>query len=368
MDNESVYLTLAATAAAIVLNLVLTPILIHLAHRYHWYDEIDHRKIHSGKIPRIGGVGISVSFFVVTAVFVAARGFFPGHLPILSFTRYLPFAAAFLMINLLGLVDDFSNLRARVKILFQAVAAAVVTVVGHPFSGIYIPFAGYTLPFGILSYPLTFLWIIGLCNAVNLLDGLDGLAGGTSAIAALSMGAVFVIQHNYTAALLAFVLGGAIIGFLFFNMPPARLFMGDSGALFIGFVLASLPIMEPAAGGRGTPFLLAATILLIPILDTVAAILRRIRRHTPIHVPDREHIHHKLLDLGVSSRGILAIIYTINLVLGTSIILWALKADDIYFLWVLFAWVVAIGFFLVLDRLNRRRRINEQKEAELGKG
>ncbi len=355
MDSESVYLILAAAAAAVVLNLIFTPILIHLSHRYHWYDEIDHRKIHSGKIPRIGGVGIFVSFFIVTIVFVAVRGWFAGHLPLMHFTSYLPFAAAFLVINMLGLVDDFSNLRARVKIIFQALAALIVTVAGHPFAGIYIPFVDSFLSFGVLSYPLTFLWIIGLCNAVNLIDGLDGLAGGTSAIAALSMGAVFAIQHNYTSALLAFVLGAAIVGFLFFNMPPARLFMGDSGALFIGFVLASLPVMEPSAGRAGTPIILAVTILLIPILDTIAAILRRIRRHTPIHVPDRQHIHHKLLDLGVSSAGILAIIYSISVVLGASTILWMINAQDIYFLWVIFAWVIAVAFFLVLDRLNRRR-------------
>jgi UDP-GlcNAc:undecaprenyl-phosphate GlcNAc-1-phosphate transferase len=361
MDNESVYLILVASAAAIVLNLIFTPILIRLSHRHHWYDEIDHRKIHSGKIPRIGGVGISLSFFLVTIVFITVRSLFLGHLPIMTFGHYVPFAVAFLLINLLGLVDDFSNLRARVKIFFQAAAALVVTIAGHPFQGIYIPFAHYFFSFGVLSYPLTFLWIVGLCNAVNLLDGLDGLAGGTSAIAALSMGAVFAIQQNYTAALFAFVLGAAIIGFLVFNMPPARLFMGDSGALFIGFVLASLPVMEPATARAGTPFILAITILLIPILDTIAAILRRIRRHMPIHVPDRHHIHHQLLDLGVSSPGILAIIYSIGIVLGASTVLWALNAADVYFLWIVLAWVIAIAFFLVLDRLNRKRIAGEQK-------
>lgn len=362
MDSQSVYLILVAAVAALVLNVLFTPVLIHLSHRYRWYDEVDHRKIHSGEIPRIGGAGIFLAFIVVTVVFVAAPGLFAGHQPLFSLAHYLPFAAAFVIINLLGLVDDFSNLRARVKIIFQAVAAIIVTVAGHPFSGVYIPFAHAYVSFGPFSYVLTFFWILGLCNAVNLIDGLDGLAGGTSAIASLSMGFVFAIQHNYTPALLAFVLGGAIVGFLFFNMPPARLFMGDSGALFIGFVLASLPIMEPAPGRVGTPFLLALTILLIPVLDTVAAILRRLRRRSPIHMPDREHIHHKLLDLGVSTGGILAILYSITAVLGASTILWVLNSADVYFLWVIFAWVVAVAFFLVLDRLNRRRRALENQE------
>ncbi len=361
MDNHSVYLILAAAVAAIVLNLIFTPILLHLSHRFRWYDQVDHRKIHSGKIPRIGGAGIFLSFFAVALIVIAVKGVFGGRLPIMSVVHYAPFAVAFLIINALGLVDDFSNLRPRIKILFQAAAAIIVTVAGHPFDGLYVPFAQVMLPFGVFSYVITFFWIIGLCNAVNLIDGLDGLAGGTSAIAALSMGVVFTIQHTYTPALLAFILGGAIVGFLFFNMPPARLFMGDSGALFIGFVLATLPVMEPAGGRAGTPFLLAVTILLIPILDTVAAILRRIRRRSPIHLPDREHIHHKLLDLGVSSSGILAIIYSITAVLGVSTVLWTMNAADVYFLWVLFAWVIAVGFFLVLDRLNRRRVTEREK-------
>ena len=191
---------------------------------------------------------------------------------------------------------------------------------------------------------------------MNLLDGLDGLAGGASAIAALSFGVVFAIEQSYSAALFSFILGGALIAFLFFNLPPARLFMGDSGALFIGVALASMPLIEAPRSPLGVPLLFSLTILLIPILDTIAAILRRIRDHSPIHLPDRGHIHHKLLDLGVSNAGILLIIYAICAFLGLSTVFWVVNPADGKFLWVLLAWIVAVAFFLVLDVLNRRRR------------
>jgi len=356
MNIETAVIALIAIAASLLLNLIFTPVLLGLSHRYGWYDEVNHRKIHTGNIPRIGGVGIFLSFLVVSVVFVLLRPFLPARLGIQSIAHYIPFLVAFLAVNLLGLIDDFSNLRARVKIIIQAAAAIVVTVFGVPFAGLYIPGAGFAVPFGPLSYLITFLWVVGICNAVNLIDGLDGLAGGITSIAALSMGVVFSIQGGYVSAFFAFALAGGIIAFLFFNMPPARLFMGDSGALFIGFALASLPLIQPIDSAPGMPIVLSVTILLVPLLDTAAAILRRLRRHTPISEPDREHIHHKLLDLGVSNRGILAIIYTIGILLGLSSIVWGIFPADGEFVWVLLAWVIAVAFFLVLDRLNRRRK------------
>ena len=356
MNIETVVVALIAIAASLLLNLLFTPLLLGLSHRYGWYDEVNHRKIHTGNIPRIGGVGIFLSFLVVSLALVLLRPVLPAQLGIRSIVHYLPFLLAFLAVNLLGLIDDFTNLRARVKIIVQAAAALVVTVFGVPFTGLYIPGAGFAVPFGVVSYLITFLWVVGICNAVNLIDGLDGLAGGVTAIAALSMGVVSSIQGAFVSALFAFALAGGIMAFLLFNLPPARLFMGDSGALFIGFALASLPLIQPIDSAAGMPILLSLTILLVPLLDTVAAILRRLRRHTPISEPDREHIHHKLLDLGVSNRGILAIIYTIGILLGLSSIVWGMNPVDTEFVWVFLAWIVAIAFFLVLDRLNRRRK------------
>ncbi len=356
MDMTGVLLMLVASVAALVLNLIFTPLLLYVSHKYDWYDRIDHRKIHSGKIPRIGGVGIFMAYLVVSVVFSALHNRLPAAFRMLPLTRYIPFLAGFLIINLLGLVDDFTNLRARVKILFQGVAALIITIFGHSFAGLYLPYLNVVIPFGVVSYLVTFLWLLGMCNAVNLLDGLDGLAGGASAIAALSFGVVFAIEQSYSAALFSFILGGALIAFLFFNLPPARLFMGDSGALFIGVALASMPLIEAPRSPLGVPLLFSLTILLIPILDTIAAILRRIRDHSPIHLPDRGHIHHKLLDLGVSNAGILLIIYAICAFLGLSTVFWVVNPADGKFLWVLLAWIVAVAFFLVLDVLNRRRR------------
>lgn len=356
MDMTGVLLMVVAFVSALVLNLVFTPVLLFVSHKFDWYDRIDHRKIHSGKIPRIGGVGIFLAYLVVSLLFSALHNRLPAQAATIPVTRYIPFLVAFLIINLTGLVDDFTNLRARVKLLFQGIAALIVTIFGHSFAGIYVPYFNIAIPFGIASYLVTFLWLLGMCNAVNLLDGLDGLAGGASAIAALSLGIVLAVEQSYSAALFAFVLGGALIAFLFFNLPPARLFMGDSGALFVGLALATMPLIETPRSPLGVPLLFSLTILLIPILDTVAAILRRIRDHSPIHLPDRGHIHHKLLDLGVSNSGILVIIYVICAFLGLSTVFWVANHQDGRFVWVLLAWIVAVAFFLLLDVLNRRRR------------
>lgn len=363
MTTGNIVPVLIGAGAALLLNLLFTPLLLFLSHKYEWYDEVNHRKIHTGRIPRIGGVGIFLSFLIVAIVFIVFPGLLPQGVALASFFRFLPFLVAFLLIHLLGLVDDFSDLRPRIKIIFQAVAALIVTVAGTGFSNLYIPFADITVSLGPFSYVIAFVWVLGMCNAVNLIDGLDGLAGGTTAIAALFMGCAFLILHNYTSALLAFVLAGGIAGFLFFNLPPARLFMGDSGALFIGFVLATLPLMEPAQSGAGTPLVFSITILLLPILDTFAAIIRRIRRRTPIHLPDREHIHHKLLDLGVSNWGILGISYLITAILGTTALIWVMNPAGVTFLWVLGSWVIAVVFFFLLDALNRRRKQTSSQES-----
>lgn len=356
MNIDIFVAALIAAGASLLLNLIFTPLLIALSHRFGWYDEVNHRKIHTGKIPRIGGVGIFLSFLVVAILLVVLAPLLPAQFELGSFARYIPFFLAFLIIHLLGLYDDFSSLRARVKIIIQSLAALLVVVFGSPFAGLYLPGTGYELPFGLFSYLVALFWLIGMCNAVNLLDGLDGLAGGVTAIAALSLGTVFAIQGSVVSALFAFALAGGVLAFLVFNMPPARLFMGDSGALFIGFALAALPMIQPIRGAVGTPIILAVTILLLPLLDTIAAIIRRIKRHSPILEPDREHIHHKLLDLGVSNGGILAIIYPIAALLGATAIVWVLFPVDGAFLWILAAWVVAVGFFLLLDTLNRRRK------------
>ncbi len=355
MHNGNLLLLLIVAGCALALNLVFTPLLVALSHKYGWYDEINHRKIHTGQIPRIGGVGIFLSFLIVSLVLVLAPGLLPPRVLLVHFLRYAPFVLAFAIVHLLGLIDDFTDLRPRIKILFQGAAALIVTLAGHGFSSLYVPFVGTVVNLGPFSYVVTFVWLLGMCNAVNLIDGLDGLAGGTAAIAAIFLGMTFWVQHNYTTALFSLALAGGLAGFLVFNMPPARLFMGDSGALFVGFALASLPLLEPSRIAPGMPILISVTVLLVPILDTIAAILRRLRRRRPIGQPDREHIHHKLLDLGMTNAGILAVIYAIGAILGVSALLWILHPVDGMFRWVLIAWIVAIGFFLVLDQLNRRR-------------
>jgi UDP-GlcNAc:undecaprenyl-phosphate GlcNAc-1-phosphate transferase len=210
----------------------------------------------------------------------------------------------------------------------------------------------------VLRYPLTFLWIVGMTNAINFIDGVDGLAGGISLLGALSFGVIFGLRGMRGAPpLLCACLVSALLGFLVFNapFPRAKIFMGDGGAYFLGFTLALLPLMGTGGGGVRLPIPYAVAVLLIPILDTTAAVWRRVRDRRRIDSPDRLHTHHKLMDLGLSARRIDGVLYSLQL--GLSVLVYfAVKASGYGSLIILFlAYVVGIGFFTVLHFLSRRK-------------
>jgi UDP-GlcNAc:undecaprenyl-phosphate GlcNAc-1-phosphate transferase len=304
------YIALAAAVVlALLLSAVLTPLVIRVSHRRQWYDIPNERKVHTDPIPRLGGVAIFIAAMVAAiAVPFCIPLLLPGVAAPSYSLRYLLVFEAFAIIFAAGLVDDFYNLRAILKFLLQLLAAALVTFGGFLIAEIRIPGLG-TLALGVFAYPVTVLWIVAISNAINLVDGVDGLAGGIGGIAALSMAAMFMIQGRPIPALIAVSLLGAISGFLFSNFPPAKIFMGDSGALFIGFTLAVIPLLGAARPTTIGDLFAPATVLLIPILDTTTAIVRRLREHRAIYSPDRQHIHHKLLALGLKERSILLIVY-----------------------------------------------------------
>lgn len=348
------FLILTSAGAAFLFDLVCIPALLHLSHRFKWYDSINHRKIHTGNIPRIGGVGIFISFFAGSAVYLFMRGIFNGPTIFQGWHHYLAAGVALVLIHGVGLLDDFANLRPRYKLYIQILAAVIVISTGSIFRTISFAFFDFELHLGIFGYPLTLIWIVGMSNAVNLLDGLDGLAGGVSGIAALFFGILFLASGNYTAAVLAFALFGSLLGYLVFNLPPARIFMGDSGSLFLGLFLAIIPVCGSGGSTRVLPLLPTITILLIPIFDTFAAIVRRVRRRQPIHHADREHIHHKLLTLGLSNWQILGIVYVIGILLGGSVYLKTVFAPEKAFFFMAGAWVIMLTVFILISRLNRK--------------
>jgi UDP-GlcNAc:undecaprenyl-phosphate GlcNAc-1-phosphate transferase len=375
-----------SAVAAFLCNLLVTPLLLKLSHTHHWYDEVNHRKIHSGDIPRIGGVGITISFFFgVFVFFLLSRLFVPeifGRMAgiIRRGADYWPILTGIFLVQLMGLVDDFINIRPWQKLLVQLGSAVLIVLFGYYYRVISLPGLGIRFSMGPFGGVLTVLWIVGLGNAINLIDGLDGLAGGVSALAALFISIVAVQLGAPVTAVFALVLFAASLGFLVFNFPPAKIFMGDSGSYFLGYTLAVLPLTVSGAGFpagsavlpgglletldgvmpssealEAMSIILTVTITMtaVPILDTIAAILRRLRKRKPVHSADRNHLHHKLLDFNCSNRTILAIVYGTSSFFGIICVIAAgLPYPSLLFI-LPALWVLTVAGFLVLDRFYR---------------
>lgn len=347
----------------LVLNAVLIPIIIRIAHKQHWYDARNHRKIHVEDTPRIGGIGIFVSFLASALVAALVAAGTTGSLPsspdtVATFGELLvyvlPAVIGMTLIHALGLIDDFRDLRAVLKLLIQVVAAAVVTLGPFRIETITVPYLWYQIDLGWLSYPLTILWIAAVSNAVNFVDGVDGLAGGISAIAALFFGVIALLTGHGVTALVAVGLFGAILGFLIYNAPPARIFMGDSGSYVLGFALAVFPLMLADESRSSLVLIPAISILAVPFLDMTTSIFRRLRRGKHPFSADREHLHHKLMDLGFGTWRILAITYSASVILGVVGVMWYLLPVNIDITVTLAAWLVAGMLMALLTRAQHR--------------
>lgn len=339
---------------AFVLNALITPLLIWYSHKREWFDRLDERKIHNGNIPRIGGVGIFLSFllaFFIASSFTARQ----AQVGIGANRVLLAAGLGSLVMFATGLLDDFKNLRARYKLLLQILAAGIAMAGGLSFGSFLTPF-GFTVRIPLLSGIVTLVWIVGVTNAVNLIDGMDGLAGGVSAIAALfwiliasasnQQGPVFLILPS---ALL-----GAVLGFLLYNKPRARIFMGDTGSLVLGYTLSLFPLFRVEGVSSTRWLLVGTTLLVVPIFDTLAAILRRIREKRSIGDPDRHHIHHKLLDLGFQVPQILGIVYFFSALSGLAAYLWIRHLNTLPTYYLPLAWIPTSILFLVLHFKARK--------------
>ncbi|MEE9307556.1 MAG: MraY family glycosyltransferase [Spirochaetia bacterium] len=357
-----------AAAFALGLNLVVIPTILRLAHRFKWYDLPDHRKIHTGLIPRLGGPGMYLSFLCVALLTPILVTLITGGTVTVGYTlRFISLFLGVSLIQAIGLIDDFRPIKALLKFFLQLLAAIIVTAGGFLIRSVTLPYLG-SLGLGLFAYPITVLWLVGISNAVNLIDGMDGLAGGISAFAALSMGIIALIQGSTVTSVLCFALFGAILGFLVFNFPPAKIFMGDSGSLFLGFCLAVFPLVGGISkvSAFGT-LLVPVTLLTIPILDISTSVIRRLRNKVSIIHPDKEHIHHKLLDMGLNQRQILWVLYGFSLYLSvvaiTSVIL--PREVNVYLIFVV--WVGSLLGYGLLYYVNTRQRSASMGE-EVDKG
>lgn len=296
--------------AACVMALLLTPLVKKFAFWVGAVDAPNHRKVHTRIMPRLGGLAIFLAF--VGAYFVVS----PALDAVNSDAAFGLLLGGFVIV-VTGALDDRFQLSPKWKLLGQLIAACIVVSFGLKIDLVNIPFGETNLPIGWLSIPITILWIVGVSNAINLIDGLDGLSAGVSGIATTTILVLALMMGNVTVILLCVILLGSISGFMFFNFHPAKIFMGDSGALFLGFALATLSILGFKQAAV-VSLLIPIMILGVPLSDTFFAMLRRYVNKLPISAPDKSHLHHCLLQMGFSHRTSVLIIYGIAAIFGGS--------------------------------------------------
>jgi UDP-GlcNAc:undecaprenyl-phosphate GlcNAc-1-phosphate transferase len=264
-------------------------------------------------MPRLGGLVIYLAF--VPAALVASSFKAP----------VLGLALGATLIVLLGIVDDIRGIPPRIKLAGQVLAAVAVIPFGIRVDFITSPFGSDIFYLGLLGIPVTVAWLVAVTNAVNLIDGLDGLAGGVSCIASLTMAAVALTQFmilkdagQLEIVTLSLILAASVLGFLKYNFYPASIFLGDSGSMLLGFSLGVISVMGLTKSATAISVIIPVVVMGIPLLDTVFAILRRYQEHRPITQPDREHLHHQLLARGFSQRQAVLLIYAISVLMGAS--------------------------------------------------
>jgi UDP-GlcNAc:undecaprenyl-phosphate GlcNAc-1-phosphate transferase len=344
----------------------LTPEIRAQAMKLGLVDKPDEeRRIHKSPIPRLGGIPLFITIIVTLTIIVAITGRFPRQ------GGWAGIAVGGTLIFALGLLDDLESIPAKIKLLVQILAGWAAYVLGVRIRQIPIPLnmnlhfgpliihGGHNLELGNWSLPLTVFWLVAIANAVNLIDGMDGLAAGVSLISAVTMWAVALAPsiNQPFAALFAAILAGALLGFLRWNFNPARIFLGDSGAYLTGFVLGAVSITgvlksTTAATLIAPTFLLVFLILFFPLLDTSWAVIRRIAKHKPIFSPDAEHIHHRLLKAGLSQKKAAYLIYTISALLG--LLAAHFVGQEVYFL-KLGTGILGLAIFFS-EVLNRHRQ------------
>ena len=289
---------------ALLISLILVPFVAKLAIKIGAVDKPNERKVHTKIMPRMGGLAIYLSFF---AVLFLSHEMTMQHIGLLTGGTVLV---------LVGIIDDKTDMPAKIKLLGQIFAACIVVAAGVRVEFMTNFILGGVFPLYIFSVPFTVLWIVAITNAVNLIDGLDGLAAGTSIIAAATMAISGYATGQREMASMALILIGASLGFLKYNFHPAKIFMGDTVSMFLGYNLSVLAIMGFTKSFTVLSLVTPILVLAIPILDTLFAIIRRKMNNKPIFKPDKNHLHHCLLNYGFSHRNTVLIIYAVSAVLA----------------------------------------------------
>ena len=292
------------------------------------------RKVHKEPMPRLGGLGIYMGFLLGYILF--------GEMSI----RMNAILMGSIIIIITGVVDDINPIPAKIKFLFQVLAACVVAFYGEILLRDLSAF-GFYINFGIFSYPITILFIVGVINCINLIDGLDGLAAGLSSIYFMTIGIV-IIWWTHTFGLdvmITYIMLGATLGFLCHNFNPAKIFMGDSGSMFLGYMIAVIALL----GFKNvtlTTLLAPICLLAIPIMDTLFAILRRLINKKPIDEPDKEHLHHQLLNLNLSHRNTVLVIYFVDMLFAAAMLVYILYNNTVGIIMYAILFIVVLVFIM----------------------
>ncbi|MGM9551399.1 MAG: MraY family glycosyltransferase [Clostridia bacterium] len=331
-----------------VIAFAATPIVKRLAYKIGAVDvPKDARRMHKTPKARLGGLAIFLGFIVSACLFSTLPKTIVGML-----------LGSFIIV-VLGIFDDINSLSAKFKFVVQTLAAIIPVCFGVVIERISVPeviFGVDTLELGWLAYPLTVLWIVAVTNALNLIDGLDGLAIGVSSISSITLLCISLLLSEYIpldVIIVSAALSGACLGFFPYNFNPAKLFMGDTGALFLGYSLANISVLGLSKGYAMISVATPLLILALPIFDTSFAILRRLKNHQPIMAPDRGHLHHRLIDLGLSQKQAVIIIYAMCAILCLFAI-FLLASGAIKLVSLFFIFVAFIVFLVVVPKMIHR--------------
>ena len=317
--KENIEYSLLIVGVCLLIVALIIPFVKKIALHINALDIPDARKVHTKPIPRLGGLGIFVGFLVGYMIFGGS-----------SIQMNSILIGSFIIV-LTGIIDDIKPISAKAKLLGQIFASCVIVFYGNILLN-NVTIWGLDINFGIFAYPITILFIVACTNIINLIDGLDGLSGGISSIFYLSTIVICFFQSRFMELefVLSLIMLGSTLGFLVHNFHPAKIFAGDSGALFMGFTIAVISLLGFKTTAI-TSIFIPLMILAVPILDTLFAIIRRLLKHQSISTPDKQHLHHQLLKMKFSHRNTVLIIYLITALFSTASILYTLNdTKDIF--------------------------------------
>ena len=347
MNNNNLTSIILMVFIPFVFVALIIPIVKKIANHVGAMDIPNERKVHKTPMPRLGGLGIYAGFLLGYMIFGEQTP-----------TMNSILIGSFILL-ITGIIDDINPLKASHKLVGQILAALIVVIYGNLLL-IDVTIFGLYMNFGIFAYPITILFILGCINCLNLIDGLDGLAGGISSIFFLTIGIIAYFQGRIgLSVVLTFIMLGSTLGFLVHNFNPAKIFMGDSGSMFLGFIISVITLLGFKTIITSS-IIIPLCILIVPILDTICAIIRRKLKGESIGTPDKSHFHHQLLRRNYSVRTTVLIIYLITALFSTASIIWLLVDKEIGYILYGILMLLLMIFVFKTDILFERRKKAKQ--------